>query len=156
MVVGMWGHNVRRSIALGGLAMISLWIFVVLPIISRTPIEDKAVTLLEEFYYFSQIGLFFIAVGAAIVGYLQLRASNRYELLKKLEDEQVRKARRKLFHEVYEKKLQGLWWDENPDPEEAAATVCAAYDIVALMAKYGNLREWAYPICKCIESLLCE
>jgi hypothetical protein len=114
---------------------------------------------LQDAYYYSQVCLFFMAAGAALVGYLQLGASNRYELLKMLQDEQVRKARWVLYHEVRKKKLQGSWWDR-PDLaelEKAASLTCATFDIVALMAKHGNYRffskEWSNSICWTYEVL---
>jgi hypothetical protein len=125
---------------------------------------------LQDTYYYSQVGVFliqivllFIAVGAGIVGYLQLRASNRYELLKILEDRPVREARWLVWPELGEeekrKKLQPAWWGypSHSDLEKAASLVCASFDIVALMAKYGNYRffsrEWANSICWTYEAL---
>lgn len=110
------------------------------------PSTGAAIMTLVDYYYCSQIALALTAFAAAGFGYWQLRASNRYELLKKLEDEQVRKARRLLWKELLAKKPQASWWNDD-DLEEAASTVCASFDIVGLMAKYGNYsffcKEWA-------------
>jgi hypothetical protein len=111
---------------------------------------------LVDAYYFSQIGLAVTAVIAAGFGYGQLRSSNRYELLKKLEDEQVRKARRLLWNELRAKQPQPLWWKDDK-LEEAASTVCASFDIVGLMARHGNYRffskQWAPVICWTYQAL---
>jgi hypothetical protein len=104
---------------------------------------------LVDAYYWSQIGLFVTAVIAAIYGYRQLQASNRYELLKLLEDERFRKARRLLWKELCAEGASPppQWWKQCEKLEEAAGKTCASFDIVALMAKYGNreffAREWS-------------
>ena len=54
-------------------------------------------TRLECAYYWSQIILTGIAGVAAIGAYLQIQASNKFEMLKILEAPRVRKARRLLY-----------------------------------------------------------
>jgi hypothetical protein len=61
---------------------------------------------LEQWYWWSQIGLFGTAVVAAIYGYRQLEASNRYELLKLLEDAIPDD---KLLRRVPQQKTSLLW-----------------------------------------------
>jgi hypothetical protein len=110
---------------------------------------------LDDWRNLAQIALLVVAVLAAIVGYSQLKHANRFELLKLLEDERFREARRLLWFEVCAKEPPPSlrWWagEENKKLEQAAAKTCASFDIVALMAKYGNRRffskEWARSIC---------
>ena len=107
---------------------------------------------LENVYWISQIGLVIIAAVAACVAYNQLSASNKFELLKVLETQNVRQARQFLF-----RKLHGPhdppenWWVHDDKLEEAASTICASFDIVALMAFKKNrqffAKKWAHPIC---------
>jgi hypothetical protein len=143
------------QVTLGGLAIFAIWLFVVLPFVYQTPMDHRA--MLELVSTGCQVVVAGIAAMAAIVGFLQLRASNRYELLKKLEDQQVRKARLLLFNELRKKKSEPSWWDKHPKLEQAASTVCATFDIVALMAKYGNYsffsKEWANTICWTYDAL---
>jgi hypothetical protein len=119
-------------------------------------LKDEIMTL-QNAYYYSQIVLTFIALLAGIIGYLQLLASNQYELLKMLQDEQVRKARRMLWTELCAKKPESKWWEKNDELEQAAALVCGTFDIVALMANYFNYlffsREWANTICWTYDAL---
>jgi hypothetical protein len=113
---------------------------------------------LEQIYQSSQIVLVVVAVVAGIIGYRQLEASNRYELLKLLEDERFRKARRLLWKELCApgKSPPCRWWTEDK-LEEAAGKTCASFDIVALMATRRNrrffTREWWRSICWTYELL---
>jgi hypothetical protein len=108
--------------------------------------------VLEGFYYLSQILLFFTPIAAAYYGYRQLVSTNQYELLRMLEDERFREARRLLWKTLCAPGASPAprWW-EDERLEEAAGKTCASFDIVALMAKPSNRRffskEWAHSIC---------
>ena len=108
-------------------------------------------TRLECAYYWSQIILTGIAGVAAIGAYLQIQASNKFEMLKILEAPRVRKARRLLYKKLVEGRAPTMWWKSDDDLEEAASTVCSSFDIVGIMAWKMNMkffaREWAHPIC---------
>jgi hypothetical protein len=111
---------------------------------------------LEYAHWGSQVWLsavlFVTAIGATLGAFLQLREFKRFELLKFLEAPQVRTARRLVYQQFYatEEPPPG-WWNTDDDLENAAATVCASFDIVGLMAKGYNrtffVHEWARPIC---------
>jgi hypothetical protein len=113
---------------------------------------------LEAAYYVSQILLFVTAIVAAYYGYHQLVSTNRYELLRMLEDERFREARRLLWKKLCAPGASPAprWW-EDERLEEAAGKTCAWFDIVALMAKPSNRRffskEWARSICWTYELL---
>ncbi len=107
-------------------------------------------------YYWSQIILTVIAFGAAAgaafaakIAYDQLQTSQKFELVKILEDAATRKARWRLFHEIDD--TQDNWW-EKPEFEEVASTVCATFDIVGIMSMPGGrnraffTKEWAHSI----------
>jgi hypothetical protein len=99
----------------------------------------------------SQILLTITAIVAAGVGIWQLRTPNRSECLRMLEDHTVRKARRLLYKKLRKETPSPSWWEADECLEEAASTVCASFDIVGLMATYGNqrvfAREWKNSIC---------
>jgi hypothetical protein len=113
---------------------------------------------LESAYYVAQILLFFTAIAAAYYAYHQLVSANRYELLRMLEGERFRNARRLLWKALCAPGASPApqWW-EDEQLEEAAAKTCASFDIVALMAKRSNRRffsrEWARSICWTYELL---
>jgi hypothetical protein len=106
---------------------------------------------LAEASQLAPIALMIIAGTAAGVGYWQLQTFKRFELLKILEKQQVRDARRLLFQKLRDQKEEPLWWQNDVELEKAASTVCASFDIVGLMATGCNRRffrkHWAYPIC---------
>jgi hypothetical protein len=93
---------------------------------------------------------FISAIVAAYVGIGQLRASNRYELLKLLESPDVRDARQLLYVKLRRNQPPVKWWENDDELDKAAATVCASFDIVALMARWRNRRffckEWGSSI----------
>jgi hypothetical protein len=109
----------------------------------RGAAEGRTVMMvcLEAAYYVSQILLFVTAVVAAYYGYHQLVSTNRYELLRMLEDERFREARRLLWKTLCApgESPAPRWW-EDERLEEAAGKTCASFDIVALMAKRSNRR----------------
>jgi len=111
---------------------------------------------LERGYWISQITLMLIAGGAAFVAWHQVRTFRLFELLKFLEDPRIRQARRTIFKGVKKDDSQ-KWWETDEDLEEAAATVCASFDIVSLLAKGTNrkffIRNWAHSICWTHETL---
>ena len=113
---------------------------------------------LVDWAYWSEIVLAGTAVVAAIVGYWHLQTFQRFELLKLLEDQNVRKARRVVYLKLHKQQPEDFdWWDKDEDLEEAASTVCASFDIVGLMASWPNRRffrkHWAPNICWTYEAL---
>lgn len=105
---------------------------------------------LENVYFISQIALTLIAALAAYGAYDQLKTIKKFEFLKILESENVREARRQLFMKLVRTSPAENWWDDDPETEKAASTVCASFDIVGIMARGTNRRffttEWARPI----------
>jgi hypothetical protein len=103
------------------------------------------------------VGLALIALGAAVVAWVQLETAKRFEFLKVVEEPEIRKARRILYKRLRNPKRPppSAWWEsEDPDNvelEAAASDVCASFDIVGLMAKRQNrkffVEEWRHPIC---------
>jgi hypothetical protein len=96
---------------------------------------------LQRLYFLSQTGLFFVAVAAVLAALMQVRAFKLLELLKLLENPEVRNARRIVIRELYE--LRGEpWWQEHEQKErfeQAASHVCATYDTL------GQIRA-AFPM----------
>lgn len=120
--------------------------------------------LSEILSWWSQIVLATIALLAAIVAYLQLRAYKLLEMLKLVEDLEIRAARRTVLKELPKLK-RAEWWDDSDEGkrlEQDAADVCASYDILGLMIEndklgggYGSFFEkyWAHSIVSCHEEL---
>jgi hypothetical protein len=112
---------------------------------------------LEEGYYWSQIALTVIAALAAIGAYIQLLTFKRFELMKVLEEPRIRKARSLLFQRLRSTTPPPpLWWESDHELEEAAAAICASYDIVGMMAQGLNRRffmKCSYNICWTYEAL---
>jgi hypothetical protein len=119
--------------------------------------EGERTMTLEHGYYWSQIALTGIAFAAAVGAYVQLQTFKRFELLKILEAQAVRNARRILYHRVRQSKEPPADWWTDDTLEEAASSVCASFDIVGLIARHRNwrffTREWAHPICWTYEAL---
>jgi hypothetical protein len=118
---------------------------------------DTTHPIAERAYWGSQILLLVVAVMAAVFARRQVSTFRLFELLKFLEEERVRSARRQLFLEVVETQTKWDWWSGNDRLDETAGTICASYDIVARMAKGRSRRffkkHWAYSICWTHEAL---
>jgi hypothetical protein len=106
---------------------------------------------LEVAYYISQIILTVIAGIAAAGAFLQLKASNKSEMLRLLEDPLIRKARGLLWQKLVLAPRPAKWWEFDTELEEAASTVCASFDILAITVGWFNkgyfVKNWAHPIC---------
>jgi hypothetical protein len=96
-----------------------------------------------------------IVLIGAIVAYLQVSAIKLFELLKFVEQEEFRKARRVVFFEIRVAPSGEKWWEDNvhDDWENAAARVCASYDILGLIiarrrhftyVSFRNSVEWLF------------
>ncbi len=109
---------------------------------------------LEEASWLAQIILMVIAVVAAAIAFYQVSTFKLFELLKFLEEERFRDARRVVYKH---RKSRKNWWDANDKLRAAASTVCASYDIVGHLARGGNRKffklYWAYSICWTHEAL---
>lgn len=89
----------------------------------------------------------------------QDRTSKIFEMLKHLEDPIIRESRRVLYQRVRVKTAPDKWWEHDDELDEAAATICARYALVAVII--GNdrrvwkfiAREWANNICWTHETL---
>jgi hypothetical protein len=110
---------------------------------------------LENAYWISECVLVLIAFAAAIAAYMHVRTFKLFELLKFLEEPQIRSARRTVFQKIRHRTDD--WWRTDNDLDEAAAIVCASYDIVARLARGRSRRflrrQWAYSICWTHEAL---
>jgi hypothetical protein len=111
---------------------------------------------LQNAYYISQLILTGIALVAAAGAVLQLKASNKSEMLKLLTDPPIRRARRLLWQRLVVSHPPAKWWDFDQEGfddelEEAASTVCASFDVLAITVYRFNrgyfVRNWAHPIC---------
>jgi hypothetical protein len=114
---------------------------------------------LERVYYWSQIVLTVIAFGALLGAFLQIKTSNKFELLKILESPRIREARGLLWRKLRASNASSphMWWQYDEELEKAAATVCASFDIVGIVGRRWNrrffTRNWAYPVCWTHEAL---
>jgi hypothetical protein len=117
-----------------------------------TPIDQW----LERAYWISQSILVLIALAAAIAAYIHVRTIKLFELLKFLEEPEIRRARLTVFEDI-RNKAGTEWWKSDSRLQEAASTVCASYDIVARLARGRSRRffrrHWAYSICWTHEAL---
>ena len=78
-----------------------------------------------------------IAISTLYIAYRQIRTYRLFELLKILEAEHVRDARRTVIREI--RKMKNTEWWENEALEKQAALVCATYDILGRMIQYDRL-----------------
>jgi|SRR5580698_1971896 hypothetical protein len=113
---------------------------------------------LEIGYWASQVGVIFVAIGAAIVAGAHVNLFQRFEILKYLQSAEIRAARGYLFEHSLKEKPYEAW---TIDDKSMAATVCASYDVVGLLL--GNrwffaklrgrffIREWAPSIVRTFE-----
>ena len=87
---------------------------------------------LERLYWASQILLLLLATAGAIFAYTQLKITRTFELLRFVEREDFRAARRVVYHKIRPQPPGTEWWQDEK-LEEAAALVCAFYDILGIM-----------------------
>jgi len=110
--------------------------------------------LLEQLYWLSQIFLLLVAFGAAIVAYIQIQTFKRFEIFKFIEQPHIREARACVFRRI---KLAKEDWRKSEALQDAAALVCASYDILGIVAGWWNrrffARHWGYSICWTYEAL---
>jgi hypothetical protein len=110
----------------------------------------------EKLYWISQIAsalfqfiLVLSAVVAAIFAYNQVISHKLFELVKFLQDEKFRDARRIVIKEIYLKKGTNWWLD--PKFEAAASTCAGHYDVVGCLLRFKSsrglqklfIRSWA-------------
>jgi hypothetical protein len=100
--------------------------------------------------------LFLVALFAAAVGFVQVTTFRRFELLKFLEQQEIKDARR----EVYQSKDQPggpEWWLKNDKAERAASIVASSFNVVGYLARGLNgrffARHWWFTICWSYEAL---
>lgn len=89
---------------------------------------------------------------AAFFAWWQVRTFKKFELLKYIEGSEVRWARRKVYHEIRPKRGEKWWNDVDSNDlavkaealkmEEAAALVCASFDILGLVARRFWMRRF--------------
>jgi hypothetical protein len=115
---------------------------------------------LEMAYWMSQIVLAVVASIAAAFAYRQVGLFEQFELLKYLQDQTNREARRHVIKFLANKKYEE-WSD---DDERNAQTVCSSYDNLGRVfqgrTRIGRstrdffLRVWAPSICRTYDILL--
>jgi hypothetical protein len=95
---------------------------------------------LPRLYYVSQIGLMFIALGAAIAAFRQIRTFKLFEILRFIEAPDFRKARRVVIQKIEPQKAEAWWESEDASAlEEAASIVCASYDVIGRLMEYDGV-----------------
>jgi hypothetical protein len=123
--------------------------------------------LSQRGYWLSQIALLVFAVLAAIAAFRQVSATKLFEMLKFVEQEEFREARRIIYFEIRRQPPEAKWWEQKEHDrwEKAAAKVCASYDILGLVAKcnlaarlhrgigWFFIREWCNSIVNAHEAL---
>jgi hypothetical protein len=96
---------------------------------------------LQRLYYISQIVLMLIAAIAALAAFSQARAFKLFEILKYIEAPDFRRARRIVIRKLEPQRHLPWWEGEDADSwEEAASTVCAAYDVIGRLMEYDGIR----------------
>jgi len=105
---------------------------------------------------------------AGIAAYRQIYTIELFELLKFVEQQELRKARRVIYYEIRAVPAGIKWWaeKEHEDWEEAAAEVCEFYEILGLIIERSRLatrfcfgvgwfftREWSDSIVNAHEAL---
>ena len=105
------------------------------------------------------------AIVSAILyeGYVALkeyRSARLFEAIKYLEDSETREARKIIYQELVRSSPKSKqWWNNNKRLSDAAATVCARYNLVGAVSKDDKklrkfiVKEWAYNICATYEPL---
>lgn len=91
----------------------------------------------------TEIGLLLVAVVAAIGAYAQVNAIKLFEMVKYLQDERFRNARRIVVQEIARR--EGSEWWRDPELEAAASACSGHYDVVASLVKFscgGALRKF--------------
>jgi hypothetical protein len=99
---------------------------------------------LEIGFWLSQILLSAVALLAACFAFFQLRTYKLLEIMKYIEDEDFRTFRRTVIMEIGPIGHTN-WWDTMPNAaelEQAAAAVCARYDILGLMIEFDKIDRW--------------
>jgi hypothetical protein len=94
---------------------------------------------LELASWASQVALVLLAIVAAFAALHQASAFKLFELLKFIQEEGFRNARRRVIVEIGSKRNEP-WWDDAP-LEAAASTCCAHYDIVGNMLIFSGSRQ---------------
>ncbi len=83
----------------------------------------------------TDVGLLRVAVAAAIGAYAQVNAIKLFELVKYLQDERFRSARRVVVQDIA-RRAGTEWWSDAT--LEAAASACAGhYDVVASLVRFS-------------------
>ena len=81
---------------------------------------------LQRAYLISQICLVFVALGAAVAAYRQIRIFKLFELLKYLAHPDVTNGRRVVIYEISH--MQGTEWWRDKHLEDSARNLATAYD----------------------------
>jgi hypothetical protein len=114
---------------------------------------------LEQLYWASQIGLFVVAIIAAAAAFRQIGALKLFELVKFLQDENFRCARRDMIRKISQKKDTD-WWND-PILEASASSCAGHYDIVGRLLRFRPdwglkrlfIKGWAESIVRTYEIL---
>lgn len=90
---------------------------------------------MEAMYFLTQSAMAIAVTGGVIGAFKQLKTSKQFALLKYIDSNRMRQARRFVIHEV-PKKDGHIWWDRNSEMYDAeaeayAAAVCDGYQILA-------------------------
>lgn len=83
----------------------------------------------------TEIGLLIVAVVAAIGAYAQVNAVKLFEMVKYLQEERFRQARRVVVQQIARSK-DSEWW-RDPDLEAAASACIGHYDVVASLVRFS-------------------
>ena len=79
----------------------------------------------------------------------EYRSARLFDAIKYIEDQDTRKARKMLYEKLEQSIPASNWWEHDPQLADAAATVCAMYNLLGAVTKEDReirtfvVREWA-------------
>ncbi|MDB5691072.1 MAG: hypothetical protein JWO81_135 [Alphaproteobacteria bacterium] len=95
---------------------------------------------LQRGYYIAQIVLAGIALAAAWLAYLHVRTFKLFEILKYIENDPIRDARRIVIQKIEGQGTAEWWLETNSKLEAAASKVCSTYDVVGLLVEFETIK----------------
>jgi hypothetical protein len=89
-------------------------------------------------------GVFLAILIEGVLALREYRSNRQFNIIRYIEDKDMREARMTLYQKLIRNTpATRNWWDEDTDLADAAALVCARYDIVGVLTKKDpELREF--------------
>jgi hypothetical protein len=87
------------------------------------------------------------------------RSARLFEAIRYVEDADSRRARRIVYQKLKRSPSVPNWWEQNDELADAAATVCARYNLLGAVTledielRQFVVREWSHNICTTFEAL---